>query len=82
MKDRCTVQNQSPKCEIPGCNHIAKVLFKDDPKDRETWLYATCDICYDYLCQKHFDEDDFGNVICDLCYQQIALNRQRELVSC
>lgn len=58
-----------PKCD--ECNRPAKVLMRIGD-NLDDWVYAMCDECLDYLCSVHHDEEN-GRVICNGCYQQMAL---------
>jgi hypothetical protein len=57
------------KCEAHGCRRNAKVLWKGDPADPDTWAYLRCDRCLSDVCAAHGEADDGGNVLCGDCYQ-------------
>jgi hypothetical protein len=40
--------------------------LKVDPRDRETWFYRECDLCFRPACEKHSSEIS-GKIICDRC---------------
>ena len=52
------------KCSVDGCNTRLQPLLKPDPRDRETWVYRECDLCFRPACAKHSTESD-GRIICD-----------------
>jgi hypothetical protein len=54
------------KCSVDGCNTRLQPILKPDPRDRESWLYRECDLCFRAACEKHATEID-GRIICDRC---------------
>ena len=54
------------KCSVDGCNKKLQPVLKPDPRDRETWIYRECDVCFKPACEKHSVEVD-GQIICDRC---------------
>ena len=63
-----------PKCD--ECNRKAKVLMRigANPDD---WVYASCDRCLEYLCARHAEADEDGQVVCDTCYEQECILKPR-----
>ena len=59
------------KCSVGGCNRKLQPILKVDPKDRETWFYPECDICFRTVCEKHSMEME-GQFVCDECQQQAS----------
>ncbi len=57
------------KCSVDGCSRKLQPLFKVDPRDRETWLYPECDVCFRPACDKHSAEID-GQIVCDRCRRE------------
>src|ERR1035441_1888475 len=55
------------QCE--ECGKSIKPLFKDDPKNPDTWLWLQCDECDDVFCSEHADTDESGKTLCITCYQ-------------
>jgi hypothetical protein len=53
-------------CSIDGCNAKLQPIQKIDPRDRETWTYPECDLCFRPVCEKHSSEID-GQIDCDHC---------------
>lgn len=58
------------KCSVDGCNKKLQPVQKLDHRDRETWLYRECDICFRPACEKHSTEID-GRIICDRCRREM-----------
>ena len=58
------------KCSVDGCNTKLRPLLKPDPRDRETWLYRECDVCFRPACEGHSAEID-GRIICDRCRREL-----------
>ena len=56
-------------CSVNGCSTRLQPLVKLDPRDRETWVYRECDVCFRPACAKHSTERD-GRIVCDRCRQQ------------
>jgi len=54
------------KCSVDGCNTRLQPVLKPDPRDRESWLYRECDLCFRPACTKHSTEID-GRIVCDRC---------------
>ncbi len=44
------------KCSVDGCSRKLQPILKVDPKDRETWFYRECDVCFKPACEKHSSE--------------------------
>jgi hypothetical protein len=63
------------KCSVGGCDRKLQPILKVDPRDRDTWLYRECDVCFRPVCEKHSAELD-GQIICDRCRQD-AEDQQR-----
>ena len=59
------------KCSVDGCNKKLQPLLKLDPRDRETWTYRECDVCFRPACEKHAPEVD-GRLVCDRCRRELA----------
>lgn len=58
------------KCSVGGCNTKLQPMLKPDPRDRETWVYRECDVCFRPACAKHSIETG-GHIVCDRCRQEI-----------
>ena len=39
------------KCSVDGCNRKLQPILKVDPRDRDTWLYRECDVCFKPACE-------------------------------
>ncbi len=57
------------KCSVDGCNTKLQPLLKVDPRDRSTWTYPECDLCFRPVCEKHSSEIN-GQVVCDTCCKE------------
>jgi len=57
------------KCCVDGCNRKLQPILKVEPRDRDTWLYRECDVCFKPACEKHSLESE-GRVICDRCRRE------------
>jgi hypothetical protein len=57
------------KCSVDGCDRKLQPILKVDPRDRETWFYRECDLCFQPCCEKHSTEDK-GRIICDRCRRE------------
>jgi hypothetical protein len=58
------------KCSVDGCNTKLQPIQKLDPRDRETWQYRECDVCFRPACEEHSIEID-GRIICDRCRREM-----------
>lgn len=58
------------KCSVDGCSRKLQPFMKVDPKDRETWYYRECDVCFKPACEEHSTEVQ-GRIICDRCRPEI-----------
>ncbi len=58
------------KCSVNGCSRKLQPILKVDPRDRDTWLYRECDICFRPVCEEHSSEME-GKIVCDRCHQEI-----------
>ncbi len=68
------------KCSVGGCSTKLQPILKVDPKDRETWFYRECDVCFRPVCEKHSSEVD-GQIICETCQKaQEAKEQASELI--
>ena len=54
------------KCSVEGCNKRLQPVLKPDPRDRDTWVYRECDVCYRPACEKHSQVIN-GRIVCDRC---------------
>ena len=54
------------KCSVGGCSQRLQPILKVEPRDRDTWLYRECDLCFRPACEKHAAEVE-GRIICDRC---------------
>ena len=61
------------KCCVGGCSRKLQPILEVDPKDRETWFYPECDVCFRPVCDKHSMEME-GQIVCDEC----RVTRERE----
>ena len=57
------------KCSAGGCNTRLQPLLKPDPRDKETWVYQECDVCFRPVCEKHSSEVG-GQIVCDKCWRE------------
>ena len=57
------------KCSVDGCGRRLQPVLKVDPRDRETWLYPECDVCFRPACDRHSSELG-GRVVCDRCRRE------------
>ena len=68
------------KCSVDGCSKKLQPLFKLDPRDRDTWAYRECDVCFRPACAKHAQEID-GRLVCDRCRREAeARQAQPEII--
>ena len=58
------------KCSVDGCSRKLQPNFKVDPRDRDTWIYRECDLCFKPACEKHSSEIE-GRIVCDRCRREI-----------
>lgn len=58
------------KCNVDGCNTKLQPIQKLDPRDRETWLYPECDVCFRPACEQHSTEIG-GRIVCDRCHRKM-----------
>jgi hypothetical protein len=54
------------RCSVGGCSRRLQPVLKPDPRDRDTWVYRECDVCFRPACAKHSAVID-GRVVCDRC---------------
>jgi hypothetical protein len=57
-------------CSVAGCSRRLQLLWKPDPKARDTWLYRECDLCDRPVCEEHSSEVD-GRLVCDRCRREL-----------
>lgn len=57
------------KCSVDGCSRRLQPALKVDPRDRETWLYPECDVCFRPVCEEHSSLIG-GEVVCDRCRRE------------
>jgi hypothetical protein len=67
------------KCSVDGCSTKLQPIAKLDPRDRETWLYRECDVCFRPACEKHSTEID-GRIVCDRCRREGLLEQSAPLL--
>lgn len=67
------------KCGVDGCNTKLQPVQKLYLRDRETWLYRECDICFRPACEKHSTEIA-GRIICDRCRRAQEAERAPRLL--
>ena len=65
------------KCSVDGCSRKLQPIVKVDPKDRETWFYRECDVCFKPACEKHSSEVG-GRIICDRCRREAEAKQESE----
>src|SRR5436305_7961313 len=46
----------SVKCSVDGCSRRLQPILKVEPRDRDTWLYRECDVCFRPVCEEHSSE--------------------------
>jgi hypothetical protein len=59
------------KCSVDGCGRRLQPITKVDSRDRDTWLYPECDVCFRPACEAHSSEVG-GRVVCDRCRREAA----------
>ena len=64
------------KCSVDGCNRKLQPILKVDPRDRDTWFYPECDVCFKPACEKHSSEV-LGRIIGDICRRDSGENHLR-----
>ena len=57
------------KCGVGGCNTRLQPLLKPDPRERDTWVYPECDVCFRPVCEEHSAVVG-GRVVCDRCRRE------------
>jgi hypothetical protein len=57
------------KCSVDGCSRKLQPILKVDARDRDTWFYRECDVCFKPVCEQHSTEVE-GRIICDRCRRQ------------
>jgi hypothetical protein len=57
------------KCSVDGCSRKLQPILKVDPRDRDTWFYRECDVCFRPVCEKHSSEES-GQTTCDRCRRE------------
>jgi hypothetical protein len=68
------------KCSVDGCSRKLQPILKVDPRDRDTWFYRECDVCFRPVCEKHSSEVG-GQIICDRCRREAeAQQKSSELI--
>jgi hypothetical protein len=67
------------KCSVDGCNTRLQPVLKPDPRDRATWLYPECDVCFQPACEKHTTMEN-GRNICHRCRRKLESERQPDLI--
>ena len=65
------------KCSVDSCSRRLQPIVKVDPKDRDTWFYRECDVCFRPVCEKH-STDLEGRIVCDRCQRETEAKRQSE----
>ena len=56
-------------CCVGGCDRKVQPALKPDTRDRSTWLYPECDLCFRPVCDKHATEIG-GQLVCDRCRKE------------
>ena len=64
-------------CSVGGCDRKLQPILKVDPRDRDTWLYRECDVCFKPACEKHSSEVE-SRIICDRCRREAEAKQQSE----
>src|SRR5438874_738654 len=54
------------KCSVGVCTRKLQPILKVDPKDRKTWFYPECEVCFRPVCDKHSMKAE-GQIVCDEC---------------
>lgn len=62
-------------CRVDGCSRKVQPILKVDPRDRDTWLYRECDVCFKPVCEKHSSEEE-GRIICNRCRREAKAEQQ------
>src|SRR5438552_3852733 len=65
------------KCSVDGCNRRLQPVLKVDPRERDTWLYRECDLCYKPACEKHSEVSE-GRIVCDRCRREAEAQERSE----
>ena len=55
-----------PICESGDCDAPAEIIWKDDPRNSDTWFYRRCDVCDEFLCPDCHDEGEDAT-LCIAC---------------
>jgi hypothetical protein len=63
------------KCSVDGCNRKLQPILKVDPRDRDTWLYRECDVCFQPACEKHSAAEEC-RIVCDRCRREAEAKQQ------
>ena len=63
------------KCSVDGCSRKLQPILKVDPRDRDTWFYRECDVCFQPACEEHSSEVE-GRIICDRCRREEEAKQQ------
>ncbi len=58
------------KCSVDGCSRKLQPLLKVDPRDRDTWFYRECDVCFRPNHMKHSSKKLRVLLICDRCRRE------------
>jgi hypothetical protein len=63
------------KCSVDGCSRKLQPILKVDPRDRDTWFYRECDVCFMPACEQHSTEvEDW--IVCDRCRREAEAKQQ------
>ena len=58
------------KCSVDGCITRLQPLMKPVLRDRDTWVYPECDVCFRPACDMHSSDLD-GRGVCDRCRRDL-----------
>jgi hypothetical protein len=57
------------KCSVDGCSRKLQPILKVDPRDRDTWFYRECELCFKPACEEHSSGVE-GRIVCDRCRRE------------
>jgi hypothetical protein len=67
------------KCSVDGCSRKLQPILKVDPRDRDTWFYQECDVCFRPVCDKHLSKES-GQIVCDSCRREAEAHQPSGLI--
>ena len=70
----------SVHCSVDGCGTRLQPVHKPAARDRTTWLYPECDVCFRPACPRHMTEVD-GRFVCERCRPARPTQRLADLIA-